>query len=62
MRAEELTAKFGLAGVLDFIETEHGLVKLDDLSLTQPINCALVMSGDAGEGFILVWSHDRRLT
>jgi aldose 1-epimerase len=27
MRAEELTAKFGIAGVLDFVETEHGLVK-----------------------------------
>jgi glucose-6-phosphate 1-epimerase len=27
MRAEELTAKFGIAGVLDFAETEHGLVK-----------------------------------
>ena len=27
MRAEELTAEFGIAGVLDFFETEHGLVK-----------------------------------
>jgi hypothetical protein len=27
MRAEELTAKFGIAGVLDFVETEPGLVK-----------------------------------
>jgi glucose-6-phosphate 1-epimerase len=27
MQAEELTAKFGIAGVLDFVETEHGLVK-----------------------------------
>jgi len=27
MRAEELTAEFGIAGVLDFAETEHGLVK-----------------------------------
>src|SRR5215831_8537896 len=27
MRAEELTAEFGIAGALDFIETEHGLVK-----------------------------------
>jgi D-hexose-6-phosphate mutarotase len=27
MRAEELTAKFGIAGVLDFVETEQGLVK-----------------------------------
>jgi glucose-6-phosphate 1-epimerase len=27
MRAEELTAEFGIAGVLDFVETEHRLVK-----------------------------------
>jgi glucose-6-phosphate 1-epimerase len=27
MRAEELTAEFGIAGVLGFVETEHGLVK-----------------------------------
>ena len=27
MQAEELTAEFGIAGVLDFVETEHGLVK-----------------------------------
>jgi glucose-6-phosphate 1-epimerase len=27
MRAEELSAEFGIAGVLDFVETEHGLVK-----------------------------------
>jgi glucose-6-phosphate 1-epimerase len=27
MRAEELTAEFGIAGTLDFAETEHGLVK-----------------------------------
>ena len=27
MRVEELTAEFGIAGVLDFAETEHGLVK-----------------------------------
>jgi glucose-6-phosphate 1-epimerase len=27
MRAEELTAEFGIAGVLDFVEKEHGLVK-----------------------------------
>jgi glucose-6-phosphate 1-epimerase len=36
MRAEELTAEFGIAGVLDFVETEHGLVKaailLDDVT------------------------------
>jgi uncharacterized protein (DUF736 family) len=34
-------------------------VKLDDPSLAQPINCALVQSGDS-EGFILVWSRDSR--
>ena len=27
MRAEELTAEFGITGVLDLVETEHGLVK-----------------------------------
>ena len=27
MRAEQLTAEFGIAGVIDFVETEHGLVK-----------------------------------
>ena len=27
MRAEGLTAEFGIAGILDFVETEHGLVK-----------------------------------
>jgi glucose-6-phosphate 1-epimerase len=27
MQAEELTAEFGIAGTLDFVETEHGLVK-----------------------------------
>jgi glucose-6-phosphate 1-epimerase len=27
MRAEEFTAEFGITGVLDFVETEHGLVK-----------------------------------
>ena len=27
MQAEELTAEFGIAGILDFVETEHGLVK-----------------------------------
>jgi len=27
MRAERLTAEFGIAGVIDFVETEHGLVK-----------------------------------
>jgi hypothetical protein len=28
MRAEELNAEFGIAVVLDFVETEPGLVKL----------------------------------
>jgi len=27
MQAEMLTAEFGIAGILDFVETEHGLVK-----------------------------------
>ena len=27
MRAEKFTAEFGIAGTLDFVETEHGLVK-----------------------------------
>src|SRR5580693_8605438 len=27
MQAAELTAEFGIAGILDFVETEHGLVK-----------------------------------
>jgi glucose-6-phosphate 1-epimerase len=27
MQAKELTAEFGIAGILDFVETEHGLVK-----------------------------------
>ena len=27
MQAEELTDEFGIAGILDFVETEHGLVK-----------------------------------
>ena len=27
MRAEEFTAEFGIAGILDFVETEHRLVK-----------------------------------
>jgi uncharacterized protein (DUF736 family) len=30
-------------------------VKLDDPSLAQPINCALVESGDKPDAFILVW-------
>jgi uncharacterized protein (DUF736 family) len=33
-------------------------VKLDDPSLTQPLNCALVEPSEA-TGFILVWSRDR---
>jgi uncharacterized protein (DUF736 family) len=35
-------------------------VKLDDPSLPQPINCALVEAGDKPNAFILVWSRDRR--
>ena len=35
-------------------------VKLDDPALAQPINCAMVESGDEPNGFILVWSRDSR--
>ena len=38
MQAEELTAEFGIAGILDFVETEHGLVK-----------AAISLHGMAGE-------------
>jgi glucose-6-phosphate 1-epimerase len=41
MRAEELTAKFGIAGILDFVETEHGLVK-----------AAISLEGMAGELYL----------
>jgi len=41
MRAEELTAKFGIAGILDFVETEHGLVK-----------AAISLDGMAGELYL----------
>jgi glucose-6-phosphate 1-epimerase len=41
MRAEELTAKFGIAGILDFVETEHGLVK-----------AAISLDGMAGEIYL----------
>ena len=41
MRAKEFTAKFGIAGVLDFIETEHGLVK-----------AAISLGGIAGELYL----------
>lgn len=27
MQAEKLTAEFGIAGIVDFVETEHGRVK-----------------------------------
>ena len=37
-------------------EREYLSVKLDDPSLAQPLNCALVKPSD-GEGFILVWSR-----
>jgi uncharacterized protein (DUF736 family) len=32
-------------------------VKLDDPALTQPINGAMVASGDKADAFILVWSR-----
>lgn len=38
---------------------EYLSVKLDDPTLAQPINCALLASTDK-EGFILVWSRDTR--
>jgi glucose-6-phosphate 1-epimerase len=41
MRAEELAAEFGIAGVLDFVETEHGLVKT-----------AISLDGVAGELYL----------
>jgi hypothetical protein len=41
MRAEELAAEFGIAGVLAFVETEHGLVKT-----------AIFLDGVAGELYL----------
>jgi len=41
MRAEELTAEFGIAGVLDFVETEGGLVK-----------AAIALDGVTGELYL----------
>ena len=41
MQAEELTAEFGIAGILDFVETEHGLVK-----------AAISLRGMAGELYL----------
>jgi hypothetical protein len=41
MRAEELAAEFGIAGVLEFVETEHGLVKT-----------AISLDGAAGELYL----------
>ena len=41
MRAAELTAEFGIAGILDFVETEHGLVK-----------AAISLHGMAGELYL----------
>lgn len=39
---------------------EYLSVTLADPALTQPVNCALLGSGDSGEAFILVWSRDSR--
>jgi len=39
---------------------EYLSVTLTDPALTQPVNCALLGSGDSGEAFILVWSRDSR--
>jgi uncharacterized protein (DUF736 family) len=33
-------------------------VELDDPTLPQPVNCAMVESGDTLDAFILVWSRD----
>jgi len=41
MRAEEFTAEFGIAGILDFVETGHGLVKV-----------AISLNGMAGELYL----------
>jgi glucose-6-phosphate 1-epimerase len=41
MRAEQLIAEFGIVGVLDFLETEHGLVK-----------AAISLGGIAGELYL----------
>jgi glucose-6-phosphate 1-epimerase len=41
MRAKELSAEFGIAGVLDFLETESGLVK-----------AAISLGGMAGELYL----------
>jgi glucose-6-phosphate 1-epimerase len=41
MRAEQLAAEFGIAGVIDFIETEHGLVK-----------AAISLGGTTGELYL----------
>ncbi len=41
MRAEQLTAEFGIAGVIDFIETEHGLAK-----------AAISLGGTTGELYL----------
>jgi hypothetical protein len=41
MQAEELTAEFGIAGILDFVETEHRLVKV-----------AISLDGVAGELYL----------
>ena len=41
MQAEKLTAEFGIAGILDFVEAEHGLVK-----------AAISLDGMAGELYL----------
>jgi glucose-6-phosphate 1-epimerase len=41
MQAEELTAECGIAGILDFVETEHGVVK-----------AAISLDGMAGELYL----------
>src|SRR6516164_8306700 len=58
MRAEEITAEFGIAGVLDFVETGHGLVKarisLDGVETAGSGSLTLTLSladGDVGSPF-----------
>jgi hypothetical protein len=41
MQAEELTAEIGIADILDFVETEYGLVK-----------AAISLNGMAGELYL----------
>src|ERR1700751_1737543 len=48
MRAEELATEFGIAGVLDFVGTQHGLVK-----------AAISLDGVVGELYLQGGAGDR---